>query len=39
MSIFNDQMRVHRFSWARIIKIEYRKNKFGIRLKPGEVFL
>ncbi|CAK5059843.1 unnamed protein product [Meloidogyne enterolobii] len=37
ISIFNDQMRVHRFSWAGIIKIEYRKNKFGIRLKPGEL--
>lgn len=37
ISIFNDQMRVHRFAWAGIIKIEYRKNKFSIRLKPGEM--
>lgn len=38
ISVYNDQMRIHRFAWPGIVKISYRRSVFSIRLKPGEVF-
>ncbi|KAH7730140.1 FRM-1 protein [Aphelenchoides avenae] len=37
VSVYNDQIRIHRFVWQSIIKIAYRRNVFSIRLKAGEI--
>ena len=35
--VYRGQLRVHRFPWPKIIKIAYKRNKFTVRLRPGEV--
>lgn len=35
--VYKGQLRVHRFPWAKIIKIAYKRNKFTVRLRPGEI--
>ena len=35
--VYKGQLRVHRFPWAKIVKIAYKRNKFTVRLRPGEV--
>uniref|UniRef100_A0A915EK33 FERM domain-containing protein n=1 Tax=Ditylenchus dipsaci TaxID=166011 RepID=A0A915EK33_9BILA len=37
LSVYNDQMRLHRFAWVNIVKFSYRRNTFTIKLKPGEL--
>ncbi|CEF64650.1 FERM domain and Band 4.1, C-terminal domain and Pleckstrin homology-like domain and FERM/acyl-CoA-binding protein, 3-helical bundle domain and FERM, N-terminal domain and FERM, C-terminal PH-like domain and FERM central domain and Band 4.1 domain and Band 4.1 family-containing protein [Strongyloides ratti] len=36
ISVFNDQVRVHRFLWNHIVKFAYRKNVFSVKLKPDK---
>jgi hypothetical protein len=35
--IYKDKLRIHRFIWAKIIKISYKREKFIIKLRQGEV--
>jgi len=35
--VYKGQLREHRFPWAKIIKIAYKRNKFTVRLRAGEV--
>jgi ACR3 family arsenite efflux pump ArsB len=35
--IYKDQIRLHRYPWAKILKIAYKKNKFLVKIRPGEV--
>ncbi|KAL3074994.1 hypothetical protein niasHS_014439 [Heterodera schachtii] len=37
ISVFSEQMRVHRFAWPGIIKFSHRRHYFSIKLKAGEV--
>ena len=37
--VYKGQLRAHRFPWAKIIKIAYKRNKFTVRLRAGEVCL
>uniref|UniRef100_A0A0K0E8T3 FERM domain-containing protein n=1 Tax=Strongyloides stercoralis TaxID=6248 RepID=A0A0K0E8T3_STRER len=36
ISVFSDQVRIHRFLWNHIIKFAYRKNVFSVKLKPNK---
>lgn len=35
--VYKGQLRSHRFPWAKIIKIAYKRNTFTVRLRPGEI--
>ncbi|VDD89271.1 unnamed protein product [Enterobius vermicularis] len=37
IDIYREQIRLHRFLWQNIIKIAFRWNVFGIKLRPGEL--
>lgn len=34
--VFKDKLRIHRFSWPKILKISYKRNVFYIEVRPGE---
>lgn len=37
LMVYQRQLRQHRFPWAKIIKIAYKRNKFTVRLRAGEI--
>lgn len=34
--VFKERLRVHRFTWPKILKISYKRNIFTIKIRPGE---
>ncbi|KAL5005287.1 hypothetical protein ScPMuIL_018743 [Solemya velum] len=34
--VFKDKLAISRFVWPKILKISYRRNKFYIKIRPGE---
>uniref|UniRef100_A0A0N5B1S9 FERM domain-containing protein n=1 Tax=Strongyloides papillosus TaxID=174720 RepID=A0A0N5B1S9_STREA len=36
ISVFSDQVRVHRFLWNHIVKFAYKKNIFSVKVKPDK---
>lgn len=34
--IYRERLRVHRFTWPKILKISYKRNIFTIKIRPGE---
>uniref|UniRef100_A0A7E4ZYX9 FERM domain-containing protein n=1 Tax=Panagrellus redivivus TaxID=6233 RepID=A0A7E4ZYX9_PANRE len=37
ITVYKDQVQIHKFLWQSIEKIQYSSNKFSILLKPGEL--
>jgi erythrocyte membrane protein band 4.1 len=37
VSIFRENLRINRFVWPKVLKISYRRNKFLLLIRPGEV--
>ncbi|KAM3931277.1 band 4.1-like protein 2 isoform 13-T15 [Leptodactylus fuscus] len=35
--IYKDRLRINRFAWPKILKISYKRNKFFIKVRPGEL--
>ena len=35
--IYKDKLQISRFVWPKVVKMSYRRNKFYIKLRPGEV--
>ncbi|KAK7099899.1 band 4.1-like protein 1 [Littorina saxatilis] len=36
ISIYRENLRINRFVWPKVLKISYRRNKFLLRIRPGE---
>nr|KAG5713967.1 hypothetical protein BaRGS_020295 [Batillaria attramentaria] len=36
ISVYRENLRINRFVWPKVLKISYRRNKFLIRIRPGE---
>lgn len=34
--IYKDRLRIHRFTWPKILKIRYKRNNFHVDIRPGE---
>ncbi|XP_052101366.1 band 4.1-like protein 3 isoform X3 [Mytilus californianus] len=34
--IYKDKLQINRFVWPKVVKMSYRRNKFYIKLRPGE---
>ncbi|XP_065576656.1 uncharacterized protein LOC136037773 isoform X2 [Artemia franciscana] len=34
--IYKDRLRINRFAWPKILKISYKRNRFYIKIRPGE---
>ncbi|XP_052283552.1 protein 4.1-like isoform X3 [Dreissena polymorpha] len=34
--VFKDKLQVNRFVWPKVLKISYRRNKYFIKIRPGE---
>uniref|UniRef100_A0A183CL21 Moesin/ezrin/radixin homolog 1 n=1 Tax=Globodera pallida TaxID=36090 RepID=A0A183CL21_GLOPA len=37
ISLYSEQMRIHRFAWPGIIKFSFRRYHFNVKLKAGEI--
>ena len=35
--VYKDLLRVHRYTWPKILKIRYKRNSFHIDIRPEEV--
>ena len=38
ISVYRENLRINRFVWPKVLKISYRRNKFLLRIRPGEVW-
>ncbi|XP_076440876.1 band 4.1-like protein 3 [Babylonia areolata] len=36
ISVYRENLRINRFVWPKVLKISYRRNKFLLRIRPGE---
>jgi hypothetical protein len=36
MDVYRDDRRINRFSWAKVMKITFRRKKFSIKIRPSE---
>lgn len=36
ISVYRETLRINRFVWPKVLKISYRRNKFLLRIRPGE---
>ncbi|KAK3601197.1 hypothetical protein CHS0354_004397 [Potamilus streckersoni] len=36
IQVYQDKMQINRFVWPKVLKISYRRNKFYIKIRPGE---
>ncbi|ESO08690.1 hypothetical protein HELRODRAFT_92323, partial [Helobdella robusta] len=36
LNVYKEKLRLHRFPWAKILKIAYKRNCFFIKIRPGE---
>ncbi|ESN95274.1 hypothetical protein HELRODRAFT_86976 [Helobdella robusta] len=34
--VYKERLRLHRFTWPKILKISYKRNVFTIKIRPGE---
>ena len=35
--VYKDKVQMNRFVWPKVLKISYRRKKFYIKIRPGEV--
>jgi hypothetical protein len=35
--VYKDKQQINRFVWPKVLKISYRRNKYYIKIRPGEV--
>ncbi|XP_064625681.1 band 4.1-like protein 2 isoform X4 [Lineus longissimus] len=36
VNVYKDKLRINRFPWPKILKISYKKNRFFLKIRPGE---